>query len=73
MDALEKIRNTMRSYKGRMKKLENDRDVDLETYCDRCSALEHEFFEVVERILENDEKAGKTEMSSVQIAKFYCT
>lgn len=68
MDTLEKIRNTMRSFEGRIKALENDNSIDLKGYCDRCSSLEHDFFHTVKRILEKDE-GKKQDVSSVQIAK----
>lgn len=70
MDTVEKIRNTMKSFEGRMKALENDNSIDLKEYCDRCSSLEHEFFYAVKRILEKD--AGeKANVSSVQIARHF--
>ena len=70
MDTVEKIRNTMRSFEGRMRALENDNSIDLKVYCDRCSSLEHEFFYAVKRILEKDE-GEKANASSVQIARHF--
>ena len=69
-----KIRNTMKSFEGRMKALEHDPKLDLSTFCDRAASLEHEFYEVIKRLLnEKPEKImeGDVCKSSIQIAKDY--
>ena len=68
MDTLEKIRNTMKSFDGRMKALDNDPNLDLKRYCDLAAALEHDFYRAVKNILEQDE--GKC-VSSVSLAVRY--
>ena len=69
MDTLERIRNTMRSFEGRMRSLENDPDLDLKGYCDRAAALEHDFYNVIKNILKQTEK--DKEVSSVELARSF--
>lgn len=68
MDTLEKIRNTMKSFEGRIKALENDPNVDFKSYCDRTSSLEHEFFKAIKGILDKDKEVSEN-ISSVELAK----
>ena len=68
MSTLEKIRNTMKSFEGRMKSLEHDPNIDFETYCTRTSGLEHDFYEAIKRILESSDEE-KENVSSVELAK----
>ena len=67
MDTLKQIRNTMKSFEGRMKALEHDQNIDLETYCTKASGLEHEFYGVIKRILDNSDE--KENISSVALAQ----
>ena len=69
MDTLSKIQNTFKSFEGRIKVLEHDPNVDLETYCTKAARLEHDFYNAVKRILENDGRAEN--VSSVELAKRY--
>ena len=71
MDTLDKIRNTMKSFEGRMKALEKDPDLDLKGYCDRASSLEHDFYKAVKNILKAEEREKAENVSSVNLATRY--
>ena len=70
MDKLMKIYMTMKSFEGRMKALEKNNSIDFKEYCDKCSSLEHDFYEAVKSILKKDE-GGKANVSSAQIARYF--
>lgn len=69
MDTLTKIRNTMKSFEGRRKRLEHDKNVSLFDYDRQVSGMEHDFYNTIKRILENEGTAEN--ISSVDLAKRY--
>jgi hypothetical protein len=59
MGTLEKIINTIKSYDGRKKRLEQDDKIDFDTFCKKTDELDLACMESIRSIIEIDERSKK--------------